>query len=275
MADFPALPLMTDAYIADTQHLTNEEHGIYLRLLMFAWRTPDCALPNDERRLAIMVGVTQSKWAKLRGTILAFWHESDGKLYQKRLTVQRGFVEKNRQQKVNAGNASAKAKSLKNNYTASTAVPTARQHPYPYPKEELASLDSQGKRGAEILSVTEALGPGHGFEPTAIIDAFDRWLGSGFELKDITAGIRKVMRRSSFNGADDLSYFNDAIADAAKDRKAKSPIPPEKFTEQQWAMNIRTYDRTGDWPAAWGAPPGEDGCLVPVSLLEPANVTTH
>lgn len=32
MAEFPALPLWTDAYIGDTAHLTNEEHGVYLRL---------------------------------------------------------------------------------------------------------------------------------------------------------------------------------------------------------------------------------------------------
>ena len=40
MADFPALPFFTDAYLGDTQHLTLEEHGAYQKLLYIAWRSP-------------------------------------------------------------------------------------------------------------------------------------------------------------------------------------------------------------------------------------------
>ena len=47
MAKFPHLPLWTDAYMADTLHLTHEEHGLYLMLLMTVWRCPDCKIPND------------------------------------------------------------------------------------------------------------------------------------------------------------------------------------------------------------------------------------
>ena len=47
MAEFAALPLWTDAYLADTLDLTAEQHGCYLILLMLAWRRPDCSIPND------------------------------------------------------------------------------------------------------------------------------------------------------------------------------------------------------------------------------------
>ena len=33
----PSLPLFTDTFIAETAHLTNEQIGIYMRLLCFAW----------------------------------------------------------------------------------------------------------------------------------------------------------------------------------------------------------------------------------------------
>ena len=47
MAEFPALPLWTDAYLADTAHLSYAEHGLYLHMLMTMWRTPGCQMPND------------------------------------------------------------------------------------------------------------------------------------------------------------------------------------------------------------------------------------
>ena len=47
MADYPALPLWTDAYLADTTHLSDAEHGRYLLLLFHMWRSPGCRFPND------------------------------------------------------------------------------------------------------------------------------------------------------------------------------------------------------------------------------------
>lgn len=52
MAEFPALPLWTDAYLADTTHLSDAETGLYLKLLIFMWRAPKCRLPNDDEWLA-------------------------------------------------------------------------------------------------------------------------------------------------------------------------------------------------------------------------------
>ena len=85
MADLPYLSLWTDAYIADTTHLTNEEHGVYLRLLMSAWRSGRASLPNDEKRLRLMVGMSVEEWDSVRDAILAFFTVEDGRLVQKRL----------------------------------------------------------------------------------------------------------------------------------------------------------------------------------------------
>jgi uncharacterized protein YdaU (DUF1376 family) len=41
------MPLWTDAYLADTRHLSDAEHGRYLLLLMDMWRSPGCRFPND------------------------------------------------------------------------------------------------------------------------------------------------------------------------------------------------------------------------------------
>lgn len=52
MADYAALPLFTDAYLADCGHLSDAEHGRYLLLLITMWRTPLCRVPHDREWLA-------------------------------------------------------------------------------------------------------------------------------------------------------------------------------------------------------------------------------
>jgi uncharacterized protein YdaU (DUF1376 family) len=47
MAQYPCLPLWTDAWKADTDHLTAEQRGCYLDLLILMWRSPHCRVPND------------------------------------------------------------------------------------------------------------------------------------------------------------------------------------------------------------------------------------
>ncbi len=94
MAEFPALPLFTDAYLADTRHLTTEEHGAYLLLMMEAWRRPECCLPDDDHLLARLAGLDAERWSAVRQVIMAFW-KRDGrrKIWtQKRLAKERSFV---------------------------------------------------------------------------------------------------------------------------------------------------------------------------------------
>jgi uncharacterized protein YdaU (DUF1376 family) len=66
MAEYPFLPLWTDAYFADTRHLTLEQHGAYLLLIFEAWRRSDCCLPDDDALLARLVGVDAEKWAEFK-----------------------------------------------------------------------------------------------------------------------------------------------------------------------------------------------------------------
>ena len=64
MAEFPALPLWTDAYLADTTHLSTIEHGAYLLLLMTAWRTKECCLPDDDKLLSRYARLTAAQWRR-------------------------------------------------------------------------------------------------------------------------------------------------------------------------------------------------------------------
>ena len=86
------IPLFPDAYLRDTMHLTTEEHGAYVLLLMAAWGTADCTLPNDEKRLAALVKMPVARWRKIAPTILEFWTIDRGRISQKRLLKEWAYV---------------------------------------------------------------------------------------------------------------------------------------------------------------------------------------
>lgn len=122
MAEFPALPLWTDAYLGDTTHLTTFEHGAYLLLLMVAWRSPGCCLPDDDILLSRYTRMTRDKWRKTRPILASFFDIRDGVWRQRRLSDEFQLLQSKRKQQSEAGNASAKAKLLKRANRASTDV---------------------------------------------------------------------------------------------------------------------------------------------------------
>lgn len=96
MSTTPALPLFGDAYMADTRHLTLQEHGAYLLMLIIAWQSPECRLPDDDKRIAQMLGITLTRWEKIKPVVSPFWKIGGGFWTQQRLKKERSFVEKRR-----------------------------------------------------------------------------------------------------------------------------------------------------------------------------------
>jgi uncharacterized protein YdaU (DUF1376 family) len=85
MAELPVMPLKTDALIADTTHMSAEEMGVYVRLLVAMWRH-GAQLPDDPRELARIGGVSLRRWNKISERVLRPMTMSGGILTQKRLT---------------------------------------------------------------------------------------------------------------------------------------------------------------------------------------------
>lgn len=109
------MPYFGDAYMADTRHLTLEEHGAYHLLLLIAWRSPNCALPDDDKRIAQMLGVTPKKWAALKPVVMTFWTHTEHGWEQKRLTKERRWVDEKSRKNRDAANVRHNPKSLKTN----------------------------------------------------------------------------------------------------------------------------------------------------------------
>jgi uncharacterized protein YdaU (DUF1376 family) len=114
MAEFSALPLWTDAFLADTTHLDALETGAYLLLLMASWRTEDGGLPNDDKILARYAKVNGRQWSAIKKTVLRFFDlRADGHLIQKRLEKERDFLRTRSSSQSERGVKGASARWLK------------------------------------------------------------------------------------------------------------------------------------------------------------------
>lgn len=93
LAQFPALPLFPDAFLADCGHLTDAERGIYILLLMMMWRAPGCRLPNDDDWLARRFNRTVELFREQVRPVIQEFCQSDGNwITQKRLLKEFQFV---------------------------------------------------------------------------------------------------------------------------------------------------------------------------------------
>lgn len=107
MAEFPALPLFTDALLADCEHLSDAEMGVYLRILMYMWRAPECRIPNDSKWIARKFRRTVEQVETEVIPVLREFCSSDGNWWtQKRLKKEYGYVKK----KSRKASASAKSR---------------------------------------------------------------------------------------------------------------------------------------------------------------------
>lgn len=150
MAEFPALPLFTDAYLGDTTHLSTLEHGAYLLLLIVSWRSPGCCVADDDALLARYTRLTRDKWRKVRTIIEPFFVIENGFWHQARLQDELQHLQSRRKQQSEAGSASAAAKSLKRANRGSTTVGKPLQRkaneqstpiPYPVPLDKSNGAD--------------------------------------------------------------------------------------------------------------------------------------
>jgi uncharacterized protein YdaU (DUF1376 family) len=87
------MPLFIGDFISDTAHLSMEQSGAYLHLLMYQWRRGSA--PADPMELARICRCTRTHWLrKIAPSLLPFFTEADGRLMQMRLHAERERAQK-------------------------------------------------------------------------------------------------------------------------------------------------------------------------------------
>lgn len=99
-------------YLGDTRHLTTEQHGAYLLLLMAMWRA-NGTLPAEDAKLARIVGLTAAKWKRISEDVMAFFQTADGQITQARLAEELSKANEKSIKRSASGKLGGEAKTLK------------------------------------------------------------------------------------------------------------------------------------------------------------------
>lgn len=287
MAEYPFLPICTDAYLADTLHLSAAQHGAYFKLLMVAWRTSECALPDDDAKLAKWASMDKRAWLANKATVMAFWElGADGHWRQGRLTDERNYVAETSRK--NAKNARARWMKTKGSDNA-TALPDVSQTDAPTPTPTVEEPKGSSRREKK---------PGRAKRENQICP--DDWQPServvldfknkGWSEQAVAYQIGRMRNWSKSEGKAKKDW--DAAArnwlDGAIEKKQAWQPDPRTYAPAAAPINVAVLRAQG-WPSHmqvtpenayqawianrwqsqnWGPPPGDPESFVPKNILD-------
>lgn len=135
MSERPFMQLYVSDFIGDTLHLSSEQVGAYLLLLMAMWNA-DGKLPNDEAKLARVARLSLKKWRSVAPDLMPFFEQDKDHISHRRLTKELQKSERQSQSRSAAGAKGFAAKVLKNNTRPQANAQAGLKHsPEPYRKK--------------------------------------------------------------------------------------------------------------------------------------------
>lgn len=267
MAELPFFPMAIDAYLADTRHLSDAEHGRYHLILYELWRAPNRRLPNDDEWLArkFCRSVEQVK-SELRPLISEFCKCDGNWITQKRLTKEFERAKRVTRQRSDA------AKSLWKKKKSTSERICEETQPRIVPADE----------------PTPTLRPTPTPTPTYLHSLSDAWQPSKEDViwannsrpdlsaEQLKAETERFRYHAQANGRTAIHWGPNwrnwiSRAKPAEPQKA-SPSQSNGFrpVEEPWEQRLRHYKPNDpySWKTHdWGPPPDYPGCRVPAAIL--------
>lgn len=81
------MPFYVTDYLGDTMHLSTQQHGAYLLLLLACWKAGG-ELPDDDDQLASITRLTAGEWRKSSAVLRRFFAAGDGVLSHGRVKLE-------------------------------------------------------------------------------------------------------------------------------------------------------------------------------------------
>jgi uncharacterized protein YdaU (DUF1376 family) len=113
----PQFQLYVNDFLGSNRVLMLEPTGVsaYFFLLLASWNEKDCGLPSDDKSLLKLSRLYPNDWEMVKECVLTFFFEYKGRLYNRRLLLERKKQINGRNQRIDA---------LRKRYETSTEEPT-------------------------------------------------------------------------------------------------------------------------------------------------------
>lgn len=245
-------------YLGDTRHLTTEQHGAYLLLLMTMWRS-DGVMSDDPAKLARIAGLTVARWKKISDDIMAFFTPCEGGITQARLAAELTIADEKSEKNAQAGRLGGRAKALKDKKAqiANAMRPSCPPEPKLEPDNNARALLA---RGGDLFDEALEAYPARGLAVTSVPNARRLWRTAAGDAGGEAALLAAV---KSFAASPDL---------AKRDHGA--PGFHRWLLEERWRAERKATATTG---TNWLGPPdiraavvGERGEAFASSYLDPS-----
>lgn len=153
------MPFYVADYLADTTHLTTEQHGAYVLLILACWKRGGF-LPDDDQQLAAICRLTPAAWRRHRGVLAEFFSTVGSELVhgrvQREVERAREITEKRRIAGLQGGRppkqieSNPKANGIANGKQNETPARVALPSPSPRDSELVLDPESPEKTDTQL-----------------------------------------------------------------------------------------------------------------------------
>jgi len=292
MASPPFMQLYVADFLADTQHLTTEETGAYLLILMTMWRAGG-NLPHDLKVLSRTARLSGRSWSNAWKRLGPLFVITEGHVTQKRLAKEFEKAVQKNALRVSSGARGGAAKALKSKEPPPSNASLLPEHllqTSDIRKKKPVSSPSQPLQASLLADASETVPSKKEKEAEfgAFYAAFPRkaargaaetayWRArKGASAEVLLAGAH---RYAALRKGEDPKYtkypatwlngtcwLDEAVGGSGAAGSGEDATTPDLWVWRLEAFhhgNAEEDVEPGYWQDKWGPAPGQTGCLVP------------
>lgn len=257
-------------FALETGHLKPEELGAYVRL-RDQYFANNGTLPDDDIVLARIARISDEQWPSVRVMLLTLFKIEDGVWIHPRLDITLSVSQESYEKFSANGKKGAQARLKRGSSEASAR-----------PKQSDSEPEAESESSIEDAPYSPPAGDGYSVDfekfweaypskvgKDAAFRAFKSVIKKGVTLEILLDGVARYIRSKPADR--EWCNPNKWLREGRWKDEVPTPEPSDRSkpdSDRDWETRLSIYKPGGYWHADWGPRPEEDGCKVPVDLID-------